>query len=272
MLVRTVATLLGIYILSLPAYFLLHEFHIQPTLLPAIAVTLISGSLFSILHQVQMQGRQAAFTLVSIVVPTSLAVEAVGVVTGLPFGHYHYTPLLGPMAFGLVPWIIPIAWTMMAYPALTVAQTLLGRPIRTVPHILSQAILASLALTAWDLMLDPHMVAEGRWIWETPDGLGNYAGIPVLNYLGWALTGFVIFVVYGLWARRAASRTISRPAATGSALPLIFYTVTWGMEVLANAYWGRPEVALVGFFGMGGFALSALLAHYRTLPAGAHSP
>ena len=36
-------------------------------------------------------------------------------------------------------------------------------------------------MTAWDVGMDPMMVAAGNWIWETE---GAYFGVPLQNYWG----------------------------------------------------------------------------------------
>ena len=86
-----------------------------------------------------------------------LIAEAVGVKTGWPFGHYAYTGTLGPELLG-VPVVVPLAWVMMAWPALVVARTLVARG----PAV---AAVGAVALTAWDVFLDPQMVAAKHWTW-----------------------------------------------------------------------------------------------------------
>ena len=51
-----------------------------------------------------------------------------------------------------VPLIVPLAWTMMAYPALLVGRRI-GAPV----------LAGAAALASWDLFLDPQMVAAGHW-------------------------------------------------------------------------------------------------------------
>ena len=52
-------------------------------------------------------------------------------------------------------------------------------------------LLGAVALTAWDLFLDPQMTAEGFWHWARR---GRYRGIPLSNYGGWLLTGVAVMV------------------------------------------------------------------------------
>ncbi len=60
-----------------------------------------------------------------------------------------------------VPVVIPLAWTMMAWPASLAG----GRLARGPP---ARVALAGVALASWDLFLDPQMVAAGHWSGPTP--------------------------------------------------------------------------------------------------------
>ena len=53
-------------------------------------------------------------------------------------------------------------------------------------------MLGAVALTAWDLFLDPQMIAEGYWRWARR---GGYRGIPLSNYAGWLVTGVGVMAV-----------------------------------------------------------------------------
>jgi len=164
--------------------------------------------------------------------------ELVGVATGRPFGHYAYSEQLGTRVRG-VPVLAAAAWAMMARPAWAVAGRISRRAALRVP-------LAAGALTAWDLYLDPRMVAEGYWSWP---GGGRYAGVPASNFAGWFVTGLAVF---------SAFAALEEPGPDGGAVAL--YTWTWLGEAFANAaLWQRPQVALVGGAGMGAFAVPALV-------------
>ena len=88
------------------------------------------------------------------------AIERIGTTTGLPFGRYRYTGRLRPAVAG-VPAVVPLAWWSMAVPAREVANAALGS--RSTPP--GRIVLGAVALTAWDLFLDPQMTAEGYWRW-----------------------------------------------------------------------------------------------------------
>ena len=111
-------------------------------------------------HAFATKGLRAAAVLIAVTTGGGLAVEAVGVATGFPFGAYAYGALLGPKVLG-VPLVIPLAWTWMAWPAWLAA----GQLARRTP---ARVALAGLGLAAWDLFLDPQMVDRGVLAWTAP--------------------------------------------------------------------------------------------------------
>ena len=91
-------------------------------------------------------------------------------------------------------------------------------------------------MTAWDLLMDPMMVAWGMWVWDHP---GAYFGIPWGNFLGWLLVAGLITVVI-------------RPRDLPIAPLLLVYTITWLLMTGGLAiFWGMPGPALVGGLVMG---------------------
>ena len=174
-------------------------------------------------------------------------VELCGVATGRPFGHYTYSPKLGPKVGG-VPVAAFAAWAMMSRPAWVVAGLISRRRALRVP-------LAAGALTAWDVFLDPRMAREGYWSWP---GGGRYEGIPASNFLGWFVTGLG---VYALWSVLDPD---DDPATGDGDGALALYGWTWIGEGFANAVlWRRPVTAAAGSAAMGAFAVPALLARRR---------
>jgi putative membrane protein len=176
--------------------------------------------------------RRTAKTAVLVTLIT-LIVEIIGSSTGLPFGQYAYTDLLQPQIMH-VPLLIPLAWLMMLPPAWATASFLLRRGGGWKQR-LGFILLSGLALTAWDLLLDPQMVSWNLWQWQEP---GAYFGIPWLNYVGWFLTAALL-------------TAILRPQKLPIRPLLIVYTVTWFLEVVGLAlFWGMPGPAVVGGVAM----------------------
>jgi putative membrane protein len=213
-------------------------------------VTVLTFFLASTSHALIHRGVPWTLAFLVIAVGGGLAIEAVGRSTDIPFGPYDYSGTLGAKVIG-VPVVIPLAWAMMAYPCLLVAQRLV-RPRWAV------AIVGGFALASWDLFLDPMMVAEGHWIWErTTPALPGIPGIPAQNFLGWLITGIVMLGLLSLLPRVTAD----------DRMPLWLWMWVYVSSVLANAvFLGRPSVALVGGLIMGVVAvpLAYSLARDRT--------
>jgi uncharacterized membrane protein len=152
--------------------------------------------------------------------------EYVGHRTGFPFGSYDYTDTLGAEVGG-VPIYIVCAWAMMGWPAF-VAGRLVGRPV----------LVGTVILVGWDLFLDPQMVGDGHWVWEQT-GWPTLHGIPVSNFVGWAIVGALMMLVLD----RAVPVL---PVATAwLGYPAMMLTWVWFSETVGFlVFFGRPEVAL----------------------------
>jgi putative membrane protein len=122
---------------------------------------LVVGGLFVItLLSARSVWGQRAFVASAVIVGIGFGVEIVGSRTGFPFGSYDYTSLLAPQIAN-VPVVVAFAWCAMALPAREVAGAICGERAPRVARV----IVGAVALTAWDVFLDPHMVMEGYWVW-----------------------------------------------------------------------------------------------------------
>lgn len=169
-------------------------------------------------------------------------IERVGLTTSFPFGDYTYADSLGPKVFG-VPFVIPLAWSMMAYPCLLAAQRLSTTRVGV-------ALLGGFVLASWDLFLDPQMVGEGYWTWNQIGWeLPGIDGIPLQNFLGWLLGSIVLMWILDLLPRKTA----------GDAVPITLLTWVFASNVLANAvFFDRLGVAVWGLVCMGAVVIPYL--------------
>lgn len=193
-------------------------------------------------------GAAKTLRVVALVASLGWAAEALGSRTGFPFGNYSYTDSLQPQLFH-VPVLIPLAWLMMLPPAWGVAQALSSRFVARwqTPAFIT---LGALAMTAWDLFLDPQMVAWSLWEWQHPDG---FFGIPWGNYLGWLLVSVLI-------------TALIRPKNLPVAPLLLIYTITWLLQTIGlGVFWGMPGPAIVGGILMGGLTILGWRAHRKDL-------
>lgn len=155
-------------------------------------------------------------------------VESIGTRTGRPFGRYAYTGRLRP-TLGGVPVLVPLAWFAMAAPAREAAHGALGQRSSRASRLVGGAA----AMVAWDLFLDPQMVAEGYWRWERA---GRYRGIPLSNFAGWLATAAVAMAVL----------EVTVPPGRGPEPGLVAeYTGVAVMETLGFAAFFRDRVVAV---------------------------
>jgi uncharacterized membrane protein len=210
----------------------------------------------AVAHAAAAWGLRAAATLLAVAAGIGLAAEAAGVATGVPFGAYDYAGSLGPKVLG-VPALVPLAWTMLAYPCLLLGRRLASRVSRAgrarpASRAAATALAGGLALAAWDLFLDPQMVADGHWTWRDPTpALPGVPGVPLTNYAGWVLVAVVMVA--------ALDRVLPRnQAAARESVPAAVLAWTWAGSTLGNlAFFDRAWVALYG-----GLAMGALVVPY----------
>jgi putative membrane protein len=164
--------------------------------------TVVFGALAGLLHSVGKFGRKTALLVFIASFGISLGSELLGTSTGLPFGPYGYTNQLGYKILGLVPFNIPTSWFFMLYCSLAIC----GRLLPAKDDGISRwwwALIAGFVLTAWDVSMDPAMVASVHWLWYLPptEGMplwqniligGHFYGMPLTNWLGWLLTGIIV--------------------------------------------------------------------------------
>ena len=215
---------------------------------PLVLAAAVTGFAFALLHAAQREGWRRALLLLALVFVVSLLFESVGVATGLVYGPYHYTDVLGPKFLGLVPYLIPVAWFMMSYPSLVIAEWLTfpggrrsGRS--SWRQLVAVAAVGGLVMTAWDIVMDPLMVAGGHWVWDTE---GAYFGIPLQNFVGWWLTVFTTFALYLL----VRGKQSSAPDAGFDRLAVASYLVTAAGAIITSLANDAGDLALIGFFVM----------------------
>ncbi|HEV7727132.1 MAG TPA: carotenoid biosynthesis protein [Modestobacter sp.] len=183
--------------------------------------------------------------LVAVPVVAVLA-EALGLSTGFPYGQYSYSDALGPTVLG-VPFLVPLAWLMMAWPSWVLAVRLTAR-IRARRRPLPRVLVAAYVFAAWDVVLDPQMVQAGYWRWAHPTpGLPGIDTVPLTNLAGWLLAGLVLMALVDALVARTATPTASPAPAAGDGPPLLVLGWMTLGGALAHAGWlGLPGSAAWG--------------------------
>jgi putative membrane protein len=238
--------------------------------------TVVLGALAGLLHGASRLGWRRALVIFSAAFGISLASELLGTTTGYPFGPYAYTTQLGYLVGGRVPFNIPTSWFFMLYASLAICGRVLAARDDTRTRW-KWAAVAALILTAWDVSMDPAMVATTHWLWRLPDvsdaslvrrvALSDlFYGMPLTNWLGWLLTGFVIarvllaIVPPATWAARVSP----------SRLPLVLYAVNGIFPILICAGRGMWWAVVLGTAAMA--VPLALALRWRRAPVDRRAP
>jgi uncharacterized membrane protein len=203
----------------------------------------VLGATLSIVHATISRGRRTGLGLLLLVAGTAVAFEAVGLATGFPYGTYTYADTLGPTLLG-VPFLVPLAWLMMAWPSWVLAARL-ARPVRAPLRRPVRVALAAAVFAAWDVVLDPQMVQAGYWTWANPSpGLPGIDTVPLTNLAGWLFAGAVLMSLLDVLVDRTSAPGSPRIGDATPLLALAWMTlggalahVGW-LDLPGSAAWG----------------------------------
>ena len=189
---------------------------------------------------------------------------------GIPFGWYHYngSTVGQELYFSNIPFMDSISFSFLLYAAYCVALCLV-LPFRlspASPHpMLKPLHLDVNARTSWsvflltvflfafiDMVIDPAALRGDRWflgkIYYYPDP-GIHFGVPLANYVGWAVVGLISLAIYFPLDRRLPA--LSLPPSTTPRL-LLGVGLYYGVLVfnLGVTFWIGES-----FMGMSGLLM-----------------
>jgi putative membrane protein len=206
--------------------------------------------------------RTGAFFLVGWI--TAFVCEYSSTRVGVPFGFYYYTgSTIGQELYiANVPFMDSLSFTFLLFASYCMALVFL---LPSVPpsttHQLSLVldpavrtawpalVLASTFLMFIDVIIDPVALRGDRWflglIYGYPDP-GFYFGIPLMNFVGWAVVGLIALSVYFLIDRRlpppSTIGSVTRHVLLGCAL---YYGVLV-FNLLVTFWIGEILLGLIG--------------------------
>jgi uncharacterized membrane protein len=161
-------------------------------------------------------GYTAKFFPVSYIM--AFIIEFIGVHTGVPFGRYAYSNLLGPEIFG-VPIAIPLLWSSLLY-----FSSIAGK---------GRIFISALLMLFLDISFDPRF-SRHLWHWVTP---GIYFGVPLSNFFGWFISSLLIFAVLSIVIKNSGF----------SINGLIFYTLLGFFQCVEDIVVGLFDPAAISF-------------------------
>ena len=179
-------------------------------------------SLFAIfLHGIYLFGPQIIYFLL-IIYLISTVIELISLKTSLNFFGIKYSYSLnhpffssGIALMGVYPLEVSLSWVILKYISFTIA--LLISQAFSISHFWI-IFLSPLILLSQDLIIDPVAVNKTKlWKWEKGSA---YFGIPVQNFIGWYLVGFISSLIFSFID---TGRTVTfHPLYI---LPVIFYAM-----------------------------------------------
>lgn len=147
----------------------------------------------------QKEKNKYFYFFVAITCIVGVAVEVIGVNTGLLFGNYSYGKVLG-LQWHKVPLLIGVNWFIVLYCCGICINTFLASVIFRVatetkapPQILkTMSVVADGATLAvlFDWLIEPVAVKLGYWQWNDD---GN---IPLYNYICWVTVSALLLIVF----------------------------------------------------------------------------
>src|SRR5437870_6807030 len=195
---------------------------------------------------------------------TALLCEFSSTRTGIPFGWYFYTGSTRGQELYLsnMPFMDSMSFSFLLFTSYCLALVFLlpGRghglsselhdnpAIRRSGHALA---LTTLLFVLLDVSIDPVTLPGDRWflgkIYFYPEP-GVHFGVPIANYLGWAVVGLVAFGLFR-WIDRCLPNPVN-PAAVTRLLLLgcALYYVVLGFNLAVAFYIAEPVIGITGLF------------------------
>jgi putative membrane protein len=165
------------------------------------------------------------------------ASECSSIHNGIPYGHYYYTyQTKGRELWVLgVPFMDSMSFVFLSYASYSVALFTISPAIRRggvyllesrkIRHSLRVRLLGALFCMYLDVIIDPVALRGDKWflgqIYGYPDK-GIYFGIPIANFVGWFVVGFLLIHTLQLIDRLLSARRVkdfSGAACTWRYLP-----------------------------------------------------
>lgn len=155
-----------------------------------IAATPLTLLLMAAMIVLTLEKRSRQFWLfVALCFFTGIAVEYIGVNTGILFGQYTYGNAMGPKIGG-VPLMIGIQWYVtiwsMGHLTLWVMRKTGVPPEKSAGNAMAGIFIGALLTTVFDVILEPAAIALGYWQWY-PDNV-----VPVYNYTCWFIVSAIL--------------------------------------------------------------------------------
>lgn len=192
----------------------------------------IFGAIPSLIFYIKSIGMTRSWRVLIALALFALLFESFAIYTGVPYGSFEYSSALGPKFFGLAAWCVPFAWIPLVLMSGSLASFFVKKKI-------DRVLVGTVILLIADMVIDPVAVKLGFWIWENS---GSYYGIPVINFLGWAVSGIVGIAIFIYGSGKHLSHVSILGNSSSALMSLAFFA---GISVYFNMW--IPAVLGVAF-------------------------
>src|SRR5580700_3725266 len=144
-----------------------------PDRIPMVAIValhVLPALVFALVHGAVRYGVRGILIFTGLCLAIGNLTENLSILTGFPFGHYHFTDVMGPKIFQ-VPILLGLAYIGMGYCSWTVARVILGdagQPLAG-SRLVTRPLVAAFIMVAWDFSQDP-VWANFVHGWQWHDG------------------------------------------------------------------------------------------------------
>ncbi len=211
---------------------------------------------------VRLMGKQRTAIFFLLAWATAFLCEFSSTRTGIPFGWYFYTGSTRGQELYLsnVPFTDSVSFSFLLFTSYCLALVFLlpahgndpGTTIRdnqTIRTSIPTLALTALFFVLLDVVIDPVALRGDRWflgkIYYYPEP-GIHFGVPIANYLGWAVVGLVAFGLYQRIDRRlpdnAREENITGKLVFGCAL---YYGIL-GLNLAVTFWIGETLIGATG--------------------------
>lgn len=243
-------------------------------LLAVVALHVFPSAIFALIHGAIFYRVRGILIFIALCLVVGNICENIGIVTGVPFGTYYFTDVMGPKLFR-VPILLGLAYVGMGYLAWTLSRIILGttRNALSGANLFTVPFFSAFLMVSWDLSMDPiWSTVVHAWIWGNG---GGYFGVPITNFLGWFVVVYVIYQLFALCLRNRQQTAVPLRSSYWH-LAIAFYGISAAGNLLlaipvpgplvvfdpAGAVWRVSDItatcALVSLFTMGSYTLLAI--------------
>jgi uncharacterized membrane protein len=188
--------------------------------------------------------------------------------TGIPYGLYYYiesTKGYELWVFG-VPFMDSLSYVFLAYASysmalFTVAPVISSRGLfylletKAIRNSLFTTLLGSIYFVYLDIIIDPVALQGSRWflgqIYGYPGG-GVYFGVPISNFAGWVVVGFILILVFqkidAFMSRKGITDHASKPSGLAHSIGPGLYAGILAFNIFMTFHIGETNLGWVGLF------------------------